>query len=202
MPSGTIVSDVGSVKGQLVFDVEAALPSTAYFVGAHPIAGKEKSGVAHATSKLFDGARCIVTPTPHTNADALAKIRSLWEKAGSTVLSMDPMVHDWVLGAVSHLPHIAAFSLMHVLQDLQGKTPEALCLLDFSGGGLLDTTRIAASSPEMWRDICLANRENLLIMVEQYITQLQAFKQLLNDQDGSGLSQNIEQAKMLRERLP
>jgi prephenate dehydrogenase len=220
VPSGAIVSDVGSVKGQLVFDVEAALPSNAYFVGAHPIAGKEKSGVAHATSKLFDGARCIVTPTARTNADALAKIRCLWEKAGSTnadalakirclwekagstVLSMDPMVHDWVLGAVSHLPHIAAFSLMHALQDLQEKTPEALSLLDFSGGGLRDTTRIAASSPEMWRDICLANRENLLIMVEQYITQLQAFKQLLNDEDGSGLSQNIEQAKMLRERLP
>ena len=202
VPSGTIVSDVGSVKGQLVFDVEAALPSTAWFVGAHPIAGKEKSGVAHATSKLFDGARCIVTPTPHTNAGALTKIRCLWEKAGSTVLSMDPMVHDWVLGAVSHLPHIASFSLMHALQDLQEKTPEDLSLLDFSGGGLRDTTRIAASSPEMWRDICLANRENLLIMVEQYITQLEAFKQLLNDQDGSGLSQNIEQAKMLRERLP
>jgi prephenate dehydrogenase len=202
VPSGAIVSDVGSVKGQLVFDVEAVLPSTACFVGAHPIAGKEKSGVAHATSKLFDGARCIVTPTPDTNADALAKIRCLWEKTGSTVLSMDPMVHDWVLGAVSHLPHIAAFSLMHALQDLQEKTPEALSLLDFSGGGLRDTTRIAASSPEMWRDICLANRENLLIMVEQYITQLQAFKQLLNDQDGSGLSQNIEQAKKLREKLP
>ena len=202
VPSGTIVSDVGSVKGQLVFDVEAALPSTAFFVGAHPIAGKEKSGVAHATSKLFDGMRCIMTPTSHTNADALAKIRCLWEKAGSTVLSMDPMVHDWVLGAVSHLPHIAAFSLMHALQDLQEKTPEALSLLDFSGGGLRDTTRIAASSPEMWRDICLANRENLLIMVEQYITQLQAFKQLLNDHDGSGLTQNIEQAKILREGLP
>ncbi len=201
VPSGTIVSDVGSVKGQLVFDVEAALPSTVCFVGAHPIAGKEKSGVAHSTSKLFDGARCIVTPTPHTNANALAKIRCLWEKAGSTVLSMDPMVHDWVLGAVSHLPHIAAFSLMHALQDLQEKTPEALSLLDFSGGGLRDTTRIAASSPEMWRDICLANRDNLLIMVDQYITQLQAFKQLLNDQDWSGLSQNIEQAKKLRERL-
>jgi prephenate dehydrogenase len=202
VPSGAIVSDVGSVKGQLVFDVEAALPPTACFVGAHPIAGKEKSGVAHATSKLFDGARCIVTPTPHTNADALTKIRCLWEKAGSTVLSMDPMVHDWVLGAVSHLPHIAAFSLMHALQELQEKTPEALSLLDFSGGGLRDTTRIAASSPEMWRDICLANRENLLPMVDQYITQLQAFKQLLNEQDGSGLTQNIEQAKMLREGLP
>ncbi len=201
VPSGAIVSDVGSVKGQLVFDLEAALPSTVSFVGAHPIAGKEKSGVAHATSKLFAEARCIVTPTPETKDEALAKVRGLWEKAGSEVLSMDPMVHDWVLGAVSHLPHIAAFSLMHALQDLQDITPDALKLLDFSGGGLRDTTRIAASSPEMWRDICLANRGNLLKMVDQYITQLQAFKQLLNDQDGAGLSNNIEQAKTLREGL-
>jgi prephenate dehydrogenase len=201
VPSGAVVSDVGSVKGQLVFDVEAALPTTAFFVGAHPIAGKEKSGVAHATSQLFDGARCIVTPTPHTNVKALAKVRRLWEVAGSEVVSMDPMVHDWVLGAVSHLPHIAAFSLMHALQDLQENTPEALSLLDYSGGGLRDTTRIAASSPEMWRDICLANRENLLLMVDHYIAQLQAFKQLLRDGDASGVVRNIEQAKVLRERL-
>jgi len=201
VPSGAIVSDVGSVKGQLVFDVEAALPSTACFVGAHPIAGKEKSGVAHATSKLFEGARCIVTPTPKTNADALTKVRDLWEAAGSKVLSMDPMVHDWVLGAVSHLPHIAAFSLMHALEALQEQTPGALNLLDYSGGGLHDTTRIAASSPEMWRDICLANRENLLKMIDQYIIQLQVFKQLLNNQDASGLVKNVEQAKALREGL-
>ena len=201
VPSGAIVSDVGSVKGQLVFDLETALPSTTYFIGAHPIAGKEKSGVAHAASTLFDGARCIVTPTPHTNNEALAKVCGVWEKAGAEVVSMDPMVHDWVLGAVSHLPHIAAFSLMHALQDLQEQTPEALNLLDFSGGGLRDTTRIAASSPEMWRDICLANRGNLLRMIDQYITRLHAFKQLLNDQDGSGLAQTIEQAKALREGL-
>ena len=199
--SGAIVSDVGSVKGQLVFDLERALPSQASFVGAHPIAGKEKSGVAHATSNLFAGARCILTPTPQTNSEALGRVRGLWEMAGSEGLSMDPMVHDWILGAVSHLPHIAAFSLMHALQDLQGSTPEGLTLLDFSGGGLRDTTRIAASSPEMWRDICLANRENLLKMVDQYIIQLQAFKQLLNDHDGSGLAKNIEQAKTLREKL-
>lgn len=202
IPTGAIVSDVGSVKGQLVIDLETALPATVSFVGAHPIAGKEKSGVVHATSQLFEGARCIVTPTPQTNAEALGKVRRVWEQAGSEVFSMDPMVHDWVLGAVSHLPHIAAFSLMHALDDLQGETSNDLSLLDFSGGGLRDTTRIAASSPEMWRDICLANRENLLKMVDQYILQLHAFKQLMKDQDGSGLADNIEQAKTLRERLP
>ncbi len=200
--AGAIVSDVGSVKGQLVFDLEEALPSTVSFIGAHPIAGKEKSGVAYATSQLFDGARCIVTPTPRTDTEALVRIRGLWERAGSEVLSMDPMVHDWVLGAVSHLPHVAAFSLMHALRDLQDSTPEALKLLAFSGGGLRDTTRIAASSPEMWRDICLANRENLLKMVDQYITQLHGFKQLLQNHDADGLEKNIEQAKTLREELP
>lgn len=202
VPAGAIVSDVGSVKGQLVFDVEAGLPTHVSFVGAHPIAGKEKSGVAHSTSKLFSGARCILTPTPLTNQEALSKVRALWEKVGSEVISMDPMIHDWVLGAVSHLPHIAAFSLMHALQDLQDLTPESLQLLDFSGGGLRDTTRIAASSPEMWRDICLANRENLLKMVDQYMVQLQVFKQLLQDQDGTGLANSIEHAKVLREKLP
>ncbi len=197
----TIVSDVGSVKGQLVLDIEAQLPPSTFFVGAHPIAGKEKSGVAHADSRLFQGARCVVTPTPRTNALALEKICYLWEAAGSVVLSMDPMEHDWVLGAVSHLPHVVAFSLMHTLQALQERTPHAPDLLDFSGGGLRDTTRIAASSPEMWRDICVANHENLVQMVDQYIHQLEKFRELLKNRDASGLYNAIARAKESRERL-
>jgi prephenate dehydrogenase len=197
----TIVSDVGSVKGPLVSDIEALLPPSIYFVGAHPIAGKEKSGVAYADSRLFHGARCVVTPTPRTNPQALDKIRVLWEAAGSMVISMDPMEHDWVLGAVSHLPHVAAFSLMHTLQALQQQTPHAHDLMDFSGGGLRDTTRIAASSPEMWRDICVANQENLVKMVDQYIHQLQEFRELLKTQNATGLYKAIERAKETRERL-
>ena len=197
----TIVSDVGSVKGQLVLDIEGQLPSNTFFVGAHPIAGKEKSGVAHADSRLFQGARCVVTPTPRTNVQALEKICYLWEAAGSVVLSMDPVEHDWVLGAVSHLPHVAAFSLMHTLEALQGRTPHTPDLLDFSGGGLRDTTRIAASSPEMWRDICVANHENLVEMVDQYIHQLEHFRELLKNRDASGLYKAIARAKESRERL-
>jgi prephenate dehydrogenase len=197
----TIVSDVGSVKGHLVSNIEAHLPPSTFFVGAHPIAGKEKSGVAFADSRLFQGARCVVTPTPRTNAEALEKICYLWEAAGSVVLSMDPMAHDWIFGAVSHLPHVAAFSLMHALQALQGQTPNVPDLLDFSGGGLRDTTRIAASSPEMWRDICLANHENLVKMVDLYIQQLQDFRELLHNRDSSGLYKAIALAKESRERL-
>lgn len=201
LTSSAIVSDVGSVKGQLVSDVEALLPPSTFFVGAHPIAGKEKSGVAHADSRLFQGARCIVTPTPRTNAQALKKIRHLWEAVGSVVASMDPMDHDWVFGAVSHLPHIAAFSLMHTLEGLQGRTSQAADLLNFSGGGLRDTTRIAASSPEMWRDICVANHENLVEMVDRYIQQLQDFRELLSKRDAHGLYEAIARAKASRERL-
>lgn len=196
-----IVSDVGSVKGQLVSKIESMLPPSTFFVGAHPIAGKEKSGVAHADSRLFQGARCIVTPTPNTDAQALGRVRHLWETVGSVVASMDPMDHDWVFGAVSHLPHIAAFSLMHTLEALQGRTSQAADLLNFSGGGLRDTTRIAASSPEMWRDICVANHENLVEMVDRYIQQLQNFRELLSKEDAPGLHEAISRAKASRERL-
>ncbi len=198
----TIVSDVGSVKGHLVLEMESQLPPSVHFIGAHPIAGKEKSGVAYADAKLFKGARCIVTPTPRTHPEALNAVWALWEAAGSMMISMDPHDHDWVLGAVSHLPHVAAFSLMHTLHGLQknGKT-DSLDLLSFSGGGLRDTTRIAASSPEMWRDICLANRDNLLQMSDRYIGHLQEFQMVLQEQDVQRLQQLLEESKSLRERL-
>jgi prephenate dehydrogenase len=199
--SRAIVSDVGSVKGRLVEEAERLLPSGVHFVGAHPIAGREKSGVAYASPNLFHGARCVVTPTKQTDPQALDTICQLWEAAGSVVLSMDPFVHDWVLGSVSHLPHVAAFGLMHALQDLQEQMEVPIDLLDYSGGGLRDTTRIAASSPEMWRDISLANRQNLVLMIETYIQRLENFKDLLEKADGVGLLNVLNKAKELRERL-
>ena len=201
LPSGAIVSDVGSVKGALVQEAELLLPPRVHFVGAHPIAGREKSGVAYASPHLFHGARCLVTPTKQTDPQALDTICQLWEAAGSIVLSMDPFVHDWVLGSVSHLPHVAAFGLMHALQDLEGQMDDPVDLLDFSGGGLRDTTRIAASSPEMWRDISLANRQNLVRMIETYIQHLEKFKDLLEKAEGGGLVDMMTKAKELRERL-
>ena len=115
---------------------------------------------------------------------------------------MDPHDHDWVLGAVSHLPHVAAFSLIHTLKDLEeSRTVDSLDLLSFSGGGLRDTTRIAASSPEMWRDICLANRGNLLQMIDRYIGYLQKFQEILEQEDAPKLYQLLEESKVIRERL-
>jgi len=198
---GAIVSDVGSVKGTLVEQSEAAMPAGVHFVGAHPIAGKEKTGVAAGSDQLFKGARCILTPTKRTDPQALERIRQLWEETGSIVLTMDPHLHDQILGAVSHLPHVAAFALINALADLRDHRLAALDLAGHSGGGLRDTTRIAASSPEMWRDIFLWNRDNLVSYIDGYQRALEEFKQLIKTGDSAGIEKALERAKGEREKL-
>ncbi len=201
LAEGCIVTDVGSVKGPLVERTEGLLPAHVHFVGAHPIAGKEKTGVTAGSPDLFRGARCIITPTARTSPEALATVRSLWEGAGSTVLTMDPYVHDQVLGAVSHLPHAAAFSLMTALGEIEAQVKPEQDLLAYGGGGLRDTTRIAASSPEMWRNICLWNRDNLSRMIEVYTRHLAQLRALVEAGDGAGLEKLLARAKQLRERV-
>jgi prephenate dehydrogenase len=201
LAQNAIVTDVGSVKGQLVSRMEALVPAHVAVVGAHPIAGKEKTGIEFAGLDLFRGARCILTPTARTNRDAMIKIRRLWEQTGAQVSEMDPDLHDAVLGAVSHLPHMVAFALVNAITSIQHSQTPALDLQTFSGGGYKDTTRIAASSPEMWRDICLWNRENLLTHLEAFETCLQKLKSLIRAGDGKGLLQEMERAKHARERL-
>lgn len=199
---GTIVTDVGSVKGPLVAQAEGLMPERVRFVGAHPIAGREKTGVAAGSPGLFKGARCILTPTGKTDPKALQTVRELWEAAGSIVLSMDPFLHDRILGAVSHLPHVAAFALINALTEIKDRTTPELDLLAYAGGGLRDTTRIAASSPEMWRDIFLWNKQNLVAMIEAYEQQLRHLKQLIQAGDGPGIEKELERAKQVREKLP
>lgn len=199
--AGTVVSDVGSVKGALVQRTEDLMPSGVHFVAAHPIAGKEKTGVAAASPDLFRGARCIVTPTQRSHPQAVQTVCELWEAAGSTVISMDPFLHDLVLGAVSHLPHVAAFSLITALGDIQQRMTPDVDLMTYGGGGLRDTTRIAASSAEMWRDICLWNRDNLVGMIETYERHLAHFKRLIQAGDGPGLEKEMGRAKEIRERV-
>lgn len=197
----TIVSDVGSVKGELVTRAEALMPSGVKFVGAHPIAGKEKTGVAAGSETLFSGARCILTPTTHTDPEALKVVRKIWELAGSIVLEMDPFLHDKILGAVSHLPHVAAFALMTALADVRDHGVPELDLAGHSGGGLRDTTRIAASSPEMWRDIFLWNRDNVVSLIETYERHLGELKRLIAAGDAAGIEKQLDKAKYEREQL-
>lgn len=198
---GTIVTDVGSIKGGLVEQSERAMPADVHFVGGHPIAGKEKTGVAAGSEQLFAGARCILTPTKRTNQQALEQVRSMWQETGSIVLTMDPHLHDKILGAVSHLPHVAAFALMNALIDIRAQVP-ALDVAGHSGGGLRDTTRIAASSPEMWRDIFLWNRDNLVAFIEAYEQSLGELKRLIRTGDAAGIEKALERAKQEREKFP
>lgn len=177
------------------------MPSGVKFVGAHPIAGKEKTGVAAGSETLFSGARCILTPTTHTDPEALKVVRKIWELAGSIVLEMDPFLHDKILGAVSHLPHVAAFALMTALADVRDHGVPELDLAGHSGGGLRDTTRIAASSPEMWRDIFLWNRDNVVSLIETYERHLGELKRLIAAGDAAGIEKQLDKAKYEREQL-
>jgi prephenate dehydrogenase len=198
---GAIVTDVGSVKGDLVVQSERRMPAGVHFVGAHPIAGKEKTGAAAGSEDLFTGRRCILTPTRQTDPQALEQVQSLWQAAGAVVLTMDPYLHDKILGAVSHLPHVAAFALMNALVDIRTEVP-GLDLAGHSGGGLRDTTRIAASSPEMWRDIFLWNRDNVVAWIRAYERSLGELRQLIQTGDAAGVEKMLERAKEERDKFP
>jgi prephenate dehydrogenase len=198
LSSGCVVTDVGSTKGELVHQIESMLPGTVSFVGGHPIAGKEKSGIEAASMDLFKGTRCILTPTAQTSKSAFETIKQLWKEVGSEVVTMKPMDHDRVLAAISHLPHMAAYALVNTALDLLNQDGD---LVSCSGGGFKDFTRIAASSPEMWRDICLLNGENILATLEAYETALGRIKRYIQNRNGEGLYQEFERAKKLREGL-
>ena len=198
LKKGTILTDVGSVKGDLVRKIEAQIPAGAHYVPGHPIAGKEKFGVSEASETLFRGAKCILTPTKKTDPQALGAVTEMWKTAGANVIVMDPDVHDKVFAAVSHMPHVAAFAMMCAVADLNTGTQD---YISFSGAGFRDFTRIAASSPEIWRDICLMNRENVVQMIERYQVSLNRIKTDILEGDGKRLEERLTMASNVRRGL-
>lgn len=193
--SKTIVTDVGSTKSDVIQHALAILGKNAtQFVPGHPIAGAEKSGVIAARANLFDGKNVVLTPTENTNPQALEAVRKLWETAGAHVSKMSANSHDGIFAAVSHLPHLLAFALV----DEIASRPNAAQLFDFAAGGFRDFTRIAGSSPEMWRDISLANRESLLSEISAYQDELVKLKNLLENHDAAGLQALFERASHAR----
>ncbi|MFO7982633.1 MAG: prephenate dehydrogenase/arogenate dehydrogenase family protein [Desulfuromonadales bacterium] len=165
MKAGAVLTDGGSVKGSVVRDIEPLLPDEVHFVPGHPIAGTEKSGAEAAFPDLYRGKRCILTPTDRTDAGALDLIRRMWQTTGSEVVVMDVEKHDRILGAISHLPHMVAYSLVNSVESYDRYEEN---ILEYSAGGFRDFTRIASSDPTMWRDIALTNREALVEMMEQF----------------------------------
>ena len=195
LKKGSIVTDVGSVKGALVSYLESLMPEGVRFIGSHPIAGSDKSGIDDSRGSLFNGARCIVTPTPVSDKDALDKIASLWEKVGGLVECMDAFRHDEIFALVSHMPHIVAYALVNAVESID---PDSV---EYSGGGFRDTTRIAASSPELWRDISMLNRTNLIRVLESFKDNLQRIEQCLHDKDRQGIEMEFSRAQKLRLKI-
>ncbi|MBI3757441.1 MAG: prephenate dehydrogenase/arogenate dehydrogenase family protein [Deltaproteobacteria bacterium] len=198
LPSGCIITDAGSTKEQVVRTLEQALPPSLPCVGAHPIAGTEHAGAAAAFATLFEKRLCVLTPTERTDKTALARVRALWEGVGMRVEEMDMGTHDRVLGRVSHLPHLIAFSVMNALLDA---SVPGIDLLTYAGSAFADLTRVAASPVEMWRDICTSNRDALLVAIEEFAEALSFMKLCVAQGDSAGLEKAINRARAERQRL-
>jgi prephenate dehydrogenase len=195
---GCLVSDVGSVKARIVHDMEKLLPRTIPFVGTHPIAGNEQWGAAAAVSDLFSGRRCILTPTRGTDANALKKMARFWRRVGARVEFMSPSLHDRVLAVVSHLPHVLVFALVNTLARTRADSIE---LKDYCAGGFKDFTRIASSRPELWRDICLLNGEEIGKSLSDYISSLERLRGWIRDGKGALLEREFARANEIRSRI-
>lgn len=196
---GAIVTDVGSVKAPVVEAAGAAARAAGVpFVPGHPIAGTERAGIAAADPGMFVGRRVILTPAAGQPPAAVERVASLWEAVGATVLRMDPLEHDAAFAALSHLPHLAAFALLATLTEDPALAEAAPGL---AGGGLRDTTRIGASSPRLWRGICLANRSPLLAALGGFEGQLARLRRALEAGDGAALEETFARAKALRDRF-
>jgi prephenate dehydrogenase len=195
---GTIVTDVGSTKGSLIENLEEDIPPGISFVGGHPIAGTEDSGFESSFPDLFDGARCILTPGKTSTPEAVREVRALWEGVGSRVETMEGSIHDRILAVISHLPHVVAYALVNAAAAADG---DCSGLLGYTGGGFRDFTRIAASHPAMWRDICLDNREEILSAIDLFLRETERLRDMIREKDGPGLETSFNAARTVRRSL-
>jgi prephenate dehydrogenase len=193
--SGAIVTDVGSVKAEVVRRLEPLMPEGVSFIGTHPIAGRECSGPDAATASLFENTKCIITPTSSTDREALNRIRNLWNMLGSETLLMSPEEHDVIFAAVSHLPHVVAYALINTITDMKKD------IIIYGGSGLRDMTRIASSPAVLWRDICAYNKENILRALERFSSSISHMRELIEKADWAGLEREFIKAREGREIL-
>ena len=189
---GCIITDLGSTKVAIVERAEKVLHHSLLFVGSHPLVGSEKKGPAYANAQLYEGGTCVMTPTDKTNRLAKEKIKQFWTQLGSTVKLMTPQEHDQVLAYISHVPHLMAFALMKALPD---------AYLEHATQGLKDVTRIAASDPQVWRDIALSNHKPILKALDESVKVIAAMRKAIVARDGDALTEIFKVARDKRERL-
>ncbi len=192
-----LVTDGGSTKRDVIAAARAALGAkSAQFVPAHPIAGAERSGAAAASADLFRNRRVVLTPLAENPDATVRAVEAAWQACGARVSRMDAAEHDAVLAAVSHLPHLLAYALVHEVAE----RADSAQLFGFAAGGFRDFTRIASSHPEMWRDICVANRDRLLDELDRYLAKLKSVRPLVESGDGAALEKLFAEARAARQR--
>lgn len=195
MGARTLMTDGGSTKGDVVAAAYANLGiKVGQFVPAHPIAGAEQSGAAAARADLYAGKKVVLTPLPENSPETIARVRKAWELCGAVVSELTAQQHDEVFAAVSHLPHLLSFALVHDLAQRDNRDQ----LLSFAASGFRDFTRIAASSPEMWRDICMANKTALLGELADYMQELETIRSALAADDAKKLEDIFSLAREVR----
>jgi cyclohexadieny/prephenate dehydrogenase len=193
---GAVVSDVGSVKADVIRDMAPHLPKDVHFVPAHPVAGTEHSGPDAGFAELFNGRWCILTPPPATEAAAIDRLSAFWQALGAKVAVMSAEHHDLVLAITSHVPHLIAYTIVGTADDLSAVTRSEV--LQYSAGGFRDFTRIAASDPTMWRDIFLANKSAVMEMLGRFNTDLSRLTRAIEEGDGSALFDLFTRTRAIR----
>ncbi len=196
---GAIVTDVGSTKASVIAQMQPHMPSHVHFIAGHPIAGTEKSGPDAGFPGLFQGRWCILTPLEGTDATALKTLRSFWEALGSRVDEMDAQHHDKVLAIVSHLPHLIAYNIVGTADDLETVTESEV--IKYSASGFRDFTRLAASDPTMWRDVCLHNRDAILEMLARFSEDLAYLQRAIRWGEGDKIFELFTRTRAIRRSI-
>ena len=199
LKTGAIVTDVGSTKGSVIAQMAPFIPHGVHFIPGHPLAGTEKSGPDAGFADLFQNRWCIFTPLPDTDPQASEKLSEFWRRCGSNIDTMDPEHHDKVLAIVSHLPHIIAYNIVGTADDLQTVTKSEV--IKYSASGFRDFTRLAASDPTMWRDVCLHNRDAILEMLARFSEDLAFLQRAIRWGDGDKLFDLFTRTRAVRRSI-
>ena len=199
LKNGTILTDVGSVKENIINLVEKAVPENISWISSHPIAGTEESGPEMGFSELFENRWCILTPSKKAKEKDIKLLETFWKKIGSKVDVMEAKQHDYILSVTSHIPHLIAYNIVNMTLDLQDKKESGI--IKYSAGGLRDFTRIAASNPIMWRDIFIQNKKNTSKMINKFIENLEDLKKAIENEDGKKLEEIFTKTKKIRKKI-
>ncbi|WP_287140295.1 prephenate/arogenate dehydrogenase family protein [Mesorhizobium sp.] len=196
---GAILTDVGSTKASVIAQMQPHLPAGVHFIPGHPLAGTEKSGPDAGFAELFENRWCIFTPLPGTDPAALEKLSEFWRRCGSNIDTMDPQHHDMTLAIVSHLPHIIAYNIVGTADDLESVTKSEV--IKYSASGFRDFTRLAASDPTMWRDVCLHNKDAILEMLARFSEDLASLQRAIRWGDGEKLFDLFTRTRAVRRSI-